>query len=291
MKGISQRRQGFTLIELLVVIAIIAILAAILFPVFAQARAKARQVSCLSNSKQIGLGMMMYVQDYDESLPPFRNVYADGDWWTARMFGWKDAILPYIKNGGRDYKDGSAYAEAGNGGVFQCIDNSAAWSNKDVWWPLTGKPGDETTRFPRSYAINKEAGRNETGNSIWPEIQPDGPGKSKNPGGSGSIAAIQSVASTIMTVETRLPFADIQAENLAYQCTADGQPAGGTGLSCVKGHSGGFINLTFFDGHAKAYKAQATVQQDLWDCYGPNARGAQAQADNLANVNQVNEWK
>ncbi|MBB6052570.1 prepilin-type N-terminal cleavage/methylation domain-containing protein [Armatimonas rosea] len=63
------RRNAFTLIELLVVIAIIAILAAILFPVFAQARAKARQVSCLSNLKQVGTGLMMYTQDYDETLP------------------------------------------------------------------------------------------------------------------------------------------------------------------------------------------------------------------------------
>jgi prepilin-type N-terminal cleavage/methylation domain-containing protein len=63
------RLRGFTLIELLVVIAIIAILAAILFPVFAQTRAKARQASCLSNQKQWGLAFMQYVQDYDETTP------------------------------------------------------------------------------------------------------------------------------------------------------------------------------------------------------------------------------
>ena len=63
------RRRGFTLIELLVVIAIIAILAAILFPVFAQAREKARSATCLSNNKQIGLAVAMYIQDYDSTYP------------------------------------------------------------------------------------------------------------------------------------------------------------------------------------------------------------------------------
>jgi prepilin-type N-terminal cleavage/methylation domain-containing protein len=63
------RRKGFTLIELLVVIAIIAILAAILFPVFAQARDKARQTTCTSNTKQTALAFMMYINDYDETFP------------------------------------------------------------------------------------------------------------------------------------------------------------------------------------------------------------------------------
>ena len=66
-------RSGFTLIELLVVIAIIAILAAILFPVFAKAREKARQISCLSNEKQLGLGFLQYAQDNDELLPSYQG--------------------------------------------------------------------------------------------------------------------------------------------------------------------------------------------------------------------------
>src|SRR5690242_13752299 len=72
--------RGFTLIELLVVIAIIAILAAILFPVFAQARERARMAACLSNLKQIGTGTMMYVQDYDEK---YHNAKAWGRMWTG----------------------------------------------------------------------------------------------------------------------------------------------------------------------------------------------------------------
>jgi len=89
-------RRGFTLIELLVVIAIIAILAAILFPVFARAREKARQSSCLSNIKQQGLAVLMYAQDYDETLPRHcyqpRPAIAFGDW------PWSYAVQPYTKN-------------------------------------------------------------------------------------------------------------------------------------------------------------------------------------------------
>jgi prepilin-type N-terminal cleavage/methylation domain-containing protein/prepilin-type processing-associated H-X9-DG protein len=103
-------RRGFTLIELLVVIAIIAILAAILFPVFARAREKARQASCQSNVKQLMLGIIMYSSDYDE-----RNCHlfiSTGPTWPMRIvdnttppdglrveaYSWRAAIQPYVKN-------------------------------------------------------------------------------------------------------------------------------------------------------------------------------------------------
>ena len=108
------KRGAFTLIELLVVIAIIAILAAILFPVFAQAREKARQSVCLSNQKQIGTAVMMYIQDYDEVFPsqsyngvdytPLGGQNVDGmpllNSGIVNSFGWnyKDRVLPYTKN-------------------------------------------------------------------------------------------------------------------------------------------------------------------------------------------------
>ena len=97
------RSKGFTLIELLVVIAIIAILAAILFPVFAKVREKARQTACLSNLKQIGLGITQYVQDNDEMTPNGTDQY-------ARCSGWAWQIYPYVKSVG----------------AFKCPDDSGA---------------------------------------------------------------------------------------------------------------------------------------------------------------------
>src|SRR6478736_2020079 len=98
---VSKSRRAapaFTLIELLVVIAIIAILAAILFPVFAQAREKARATACLSNLKQLALGWLMYSQDYDEAYP--MSAQLDQSDPNASMVFWLEMIEPYIKSGG-----------------------------------------------------------------------------------------------------------------------------------------------------------------------------------------------
>jgi prepilin-type N-terminal cleavage/methylation domain-containing protein len=107
----SSSRRAFTLIELLVVIAIIAILAAILFPVFAQAREKARQASCLSNMKQIGLGFMMYVQDYDETFPS-QNLALPG----VIADVWQFSIANYITSPPSNWSEP-------RGNIFSCPSN------------------------------------------------------------------------------------------------------------------------------------------------------------------------
>jgi prepilin-type N-terminal cleavage/methylation domain-containing protein/prepilin-type processing-associated H-X9-DG protein len=93
------RERGFTLIELLVVIAIIAILAAILFPVFAQARDKARGSACLSNTKQIGTAILMYTEDYDETLPEYWDDNAAPKAANPNPLGyWHNHLQPYVKS-------------------------------------------------------------------------------------------------------------------------------------------------------------------------------------------------
>jgi prepilin-type N-terminal cleavage/methylation domain-containing protein/prepilin-type processing-associated H-X9-DG protein len=135
----SNLNRGFTLIELLVVIAIIAILAAILFPVFAQAREKARAISCVSNLKQLGLAFKMYTTDYDEHYPfggwrptDPTNGQQDGTW------EWQNTVAPYIKNKG----------------LYRCPDSTDMDENPN-------NPTDWAwNRNPVSYLYNNQWGRN-----------------------------------------------------------------------------------------------------------------------------------
>ncbi|HEY3397064.1 MAG TPA: prepilin-type N-terminal cleavage/methylation domain-containing protein [Armatimonadota bacterium] len=120
------KRSGFTLIELLVVIAIIAILAAILFPVFARARAKAQQSNCLSNTKQITLGLIMYASDYDEKYPIPSFADAGGN-----TYYWWNGVDPYIKN----FQ------------IWRCPSDATAGMIAD-------NPGATPPFYPRSYYSN-----------------------------------------------------------------------------------------------------------------------------------------
>ena len=127
----TKTRSAFTLIELLVVIAIIAILAAILFPVFARARENARRASCQSNLKQIGLGLLQYVQDYDEKYPRSRTANVSFNGFNNATAPWHLVIQPYVKSVQ----------------LFQCPSNTAAGSGTKMNFTNNGN-GDQ---IPVSY--------------------------------------------------------------------------------------------------------------------------------------------
>jgi prepilin-type N-terminal cleavage/methylation domain-containing protein/prepilin-type processing-associated H-X9-DG protein len=230
----TSKKRGFTLIELLVVIAIIAILAAILFPVFARARENARRASCQSNLKQIGLGVMQYTQDYDEKMPGMFQYKGGG---TSALYWWPDTLQPYVKS----YQ------------LFVCPSDSA---------PLTYDYGRAVAGhtypagFPNpliwSYATNAVTDP-PAGTQAGPfGVVPTGP----NQGDTVSLAAIEDVATTIMVFdssgydpEVKLWAQTDASPALGQYCT--GNTDGGDCLS--RRHLEG-TNLLFFDGHVKWQK-------------------------------------
>jgi prepilin-type N-terminal cleavage/methylation domain-containing protein/prepilin-type processing-associated H-X9-DG protein len=130
------RKQGFTLIELLVVIAIIAILAAILFPVFARARAKAQQANCLSNVKQLTLGFLMYASDFDQKFPPAGNKYVFTGDVAPNWHTWDEMVYPYVKNAQ----------------IYLCPTDPTVTGPWNGGW--TGGGTGNYNGFPSSYAYN-----------------------------------------------------------------------------------------------------------------------------------------
>lgn len=308
----SVMRRGFTLIELLVVIAIIAILAAILFPVFAQAKQAAKRSADLSNVKQLTMGVIMYCGDHDDILPASRVVEQSSDWWGPRTRIWKDATQPYIKNGGRS-NNGTFYATKGNGGIFESPINQAAWSNQDRWFG--SEPGDETTRYPRSYAANKDAGRNEFGgpradgrcaDTIWPEVYPNGSGGHDVFNQGGNMGLLEKPAGTAMLVPTRKMFPDTELSEAAKVGTQDGRETNQFpgSHSLVAGLGNHQLNFGFFDGHAKSVNFFQSMDQDVWGSLGPTGipacgwnvywtspgNGQPWIAGIKANARQIKEW-
>jgi prepilin-type N-terminal cleavage/methylation domain-containing protein/prepilin-type processing-associated H-X9-DG protein len=238
------RRRGFTLIELLVVIAIIAILAAILFPVFAQARDKARAAACLSNAKQIATAVHMYVQDYDEQLPYAENYWGPYNQWATYPAGgamfrtWNGLVPPAIYL--------SPYVK--NFGVFNCASSPRQW-------PATGTV-DYYSAY-NSYGWNWYI-------TYIPAAWPAWGGGRTGPQYTGvSLAAIQTPADLVLMGDSNPDInygRYIYPETNAYTARAWG--AAYTKVKPLRHNNGD--NFVFADGHAKWYTEDGVRQKAWW---------------------------
>jgi prepilin-type N-terminal cleavage/methylation domain-containing protein/prepilin-type processing-associated H-X9-DG protein len=269
--------RGFTLIELLVVIAIIAILAAILFPVFAQAREKARGITCLSNQKQILLAIMQYTQDYDEMLPRIQSgpVHWDGNINTDdQAVGMENELEPYIKAG-------NPWGPQRESSVWACPDDGLQRDDCD------GAPGIgvgyiTSYEFPYfSDNPNGHAGADFLRRAFGVFADQEGTD-------SKTLAAVGVPADTVGMFEfygadlysrfeagTRFNLANVadpnwpewpNTLNIGDQC--------GDGFQWLyaMGAHNGIMNVGFLDGHAKGVKRTTLMRvvNGFWDFSSPN---------------------
>jgi len=254
----KRTQNGFTLIELLVVIAIISILAAILFPVFARARENARRTSCLSNLKQIGLGVMMYVQDYDEKYPHINfanaSVPPEDGWWyqdsSGRSWFWENSVMPYIKSSQ----------------VFLCPSSYSPTTYSSPYSGLSGDRGPYSDHYGANTTVFKPRPENATGVEF-------------NDGVALSLASVDSAATTYMIMDAGMytmaysdalrPGGSTGQQRLPGVCKVPGvSPSSGFTSApsyrrddCDNGRHFGGVNVTFADGHAKWLKSEKLVSE------------------------------
>jgi prepilin-type N-terminal cleavage/methylation domain-containing protein len=246
------RHQAFTLIELLVVIAIIAVLAAILFPVFAQARERARQTACLSNSKQLATALYMYAQDYDENIVPASLRLPDP---TLTPIIWTEIAQPYIKNTGIficPSADNRAYAQ--NWGTRQLgsygYNESSAIDQRVP--PLEG--------FPEALNL---AAMDEPARGVLLADTPGAP--IGNPSGNKYRGYVfNPYNGQVNSTDVRLSTPRIADRDLVLELNSL-PPAQLKPVYCRHFKTGtgqGTASLVFADGHAKTYSANSLLAQD-----------------------------
>ncbi|MDX1935256.1 MAG: DUF1559 domain-containing protein [Capsulimonadales bacterium] len=237
--------SAFTLIELLVVIAIIAILAAILFPVFAQAREKARQTSCASNLKQIGLALAMYVQDYDETYPNrrFEPFGAAPDFSDYDQNSWRSVIQPYVRN--RE--------------LLTCPSN----------------PDRTVPSYDPEFGVSYAANFTEVGAAAADALGRGLFGQHRSPG--VALAAVERPSECIAVTEIQnIPYVTfvVDRNDLSYTWAygpKQGQVVTNIYGNCLfKGHSG-MTNYLFADSHVKALRPNATYRTGQFNYWYRNA--------------------
>jgi len=253
MVCLRRRRGGFTLIELLVVIAIIAILAAILFPVFAQAREKARAASCMSNNKQIALSFSMYKQDYDETYPPAVD--------TVSGLWWEQMVSPYIKS-------------TNVGGILTCPSGaSRAWAYS-MNWSMSGA-SDATASRPSDTILSADAAQcPKSANTVVAKTDPAYGLPQAAPEflytviGSGEALWNSSV--NFKTVKGD-PNATILLSKESGGTLPDDDANDAQGLMRYRHNQG--VNAAFCDGHTK-YQREGKTKLWNWDPDFQNVAGA-----------------
>lgn len=218
-------RKAFTLIELLVVIAIIAILASILFPVFARARENARRTSCASNLKQIALGVLQYTQDYDEKFPLYRSNTA-ANTTSSNPYGFADEIQPYLKSTQ----------------IFQCPSESGAATLGTAGGPFDGQ-ADPTKAGYTDYGYNMMLSSDASGNFDR----------------GLSLAALTQPTLTVLSFDEAPYLASTWNWGcyLGASCVVSPYTVGPALNSAAGRHLDG-ENFAFTDGHVKWYKAAGT---------------------------------
>ncbi len=246
------KRNGFTLIELLVVIAIIAILAAILFPVFAQAREKARAISCMSNHKQLALALRMYTQDYDEKnllgwKAKYYNKFGEGgnDAWAYRAW-WQEMAFPYVKNLP----------------LFACPDvaNPIYYGETVRSW----NAHDSTYRYESGIGLNWYTFQG-TDAGEWGMWAGAGPGYDAFGGLSDSDVKFPAERITLLDTGATVVGGPRPGGGYYYQNWINGDYSPWLG---DPRHTG-TINVALYDGHTKAMRMKQIpeVYFDLGDCY------------------------